>query len=74
MKLIYRNLADYCAQVIDDYQDRVQHVLMMLDHYHCSLQYADYELYNDMANAISDYCEESSYDPSEIDIEELLYY
>lgn len=73
MELIYRDLANYCTQVIEDFELRVKHTLNVIDSDRCSLQHADYSLYSEMESAISDYCEENNLDFSEIDIETLIY-
>lgn len=72
MELIYRDLANYCAQVIDDFELRVKHALNCIDRNRCSLQHADYSLYSDMESAVSDYCTETGILPEDIDIELII--
>lgn len=72
MELIYRDLSNYCSQVIDDFELRVKHVLTVIAKNRCSLQHADYSLYSEIESAVSDYCEENEIDATEIDLEEII--
>ena len=73
MELIYRDLANYCTQVIDDFELRVKSALSDIDSNRCTLQYADYSLYSDIQNAVYDYCLDNNIEYDSIDIESIIY-
>ena len=73
--LNYRDLANYLADNIEDYELRVQVALNCIDHNRCSLQQADYQLYSEMADMIEEYISDNDLDidPDDIDIETLMF-
>lgn len=75
MELIYRDLARFMAETIEDYEPRLQVALNRIDHNRCSLQQADYQLYSEMADLIEEYISDNDLDidPDEIDIETLMF-
>ena len=73
MKLIYRELLDYCTEVIEDFALRLNAALAQTSCCRCSLQHCDYNLYSEIESAISDYCTDNNLDSLSIDIETLIY-
>lgn len=75
MELIYRDLAKYLAETIEDYEPRIQVALNRIDHNRCSLQQADYQLYSEMVDSVEEYISDNDLDidPDEIDIETLMF-
>lgn len=75
MELIYRDLAKFMAETIEDYEPRLQVALNRIDHNRCSLQQADYQLYSEMADLVEEYISDNDLDidPDEIDIETLMF-
>lgn len=75
MELIYRDLAKFMAETIEDYELRIQVALNCIDHNRCSLQQADYQLYSEMADLIEEYISDNDLDidPDDIDIETLMF-
>lgn len=71
MELIYRDLAKYMAENIEDYEDRVQAALNSRS----SLQHTDYNLYCQMVDLVADYIEDNELDilPEDIDIEYIMF-
>jgi hypothetical protein len=75
MELIYRDLAKFMAETIEDYELRIQVALNCIDHNRCSLQQADYQLYSEMADLVEEYISDNDLDidPDDIDIETLMF-
>lgn len=75
MELIYRDLANYLAETIEDYEPRLQVALNRIDHNRCSLQQADYQLYSEMVDLVEEYITDNDLDidPDDIDIETLMF-
>ena len=73
MELIYRELAAYMAQTIEDYEHRLAVALNIMDRNRCPIQYADYNLYTEMMNQIDEYCYDNDLNPDDIDIDTVLF-
>lgn len=73
MENILKTLAQYCEYNISDYEDRAQLALRRIDRERASLQMVDNHLYNEMADAIEEWCEDNEVDADDIDVEEVLF-
>lgn len=75
-----KEIAAYCADHIEDYEMKVHIALNRIDHMRCPLEMADPMLYDEMYDAIADWCDDNdiSYDDwdddSRIEPEEILFY
>lgn len=67
----------YCARHIPSYKSRVKRAMGKMDYNHCPLRMADRELYEEMQNAIADWCDihgtSYEFDLSDIDPELVLF-
>lgn len=66
-------VADYCAENILGWEERVQIALMIIDRWRCSLEQADSALYNDIVDAIDECAEDYEIDAENIDIEDVIW-
>lgn len=74
MELIYRELAEYMANNIEDFEVRVQIALKRIDRNRCPLQMADYSLYSEMVDLVEEWANDNDFeDIDEIDIESILF-
>lgn len=75
MEQLFRHLAEYISETVEDYEIRVQLALNVIDRDRCSLQFADSRLYDAMYDAISEYIADNELDinPDDIDIETLMF-
>ena len=75
-----KEIAAYCADHIEDYEVRVQLALNRIDRMRCPLDMAAPDLFQEMYDAIADWCDDNdiSYDDwdddSRIDPEDVLFY
>lgn len=68
-----KRISAYCVENIWDYEERLSHALHKMDYFRCPLKIADSGLYNDIQEAIDDYCQDYNLDSRQIDIEELIF-
>lgn len=71
----YKELVVFVSDRIEDYEERVQLALNLIDHNRCSLQQADGILYSQMYDAVSEFISDNdlSISPDEIDLETVLF-
>ena len=74
-QLHYVDLAAFISDRIEDYEERVQLALNLIDHNRCSLQQADSILYSQMYDAVCEYVSDNDLDIDldEIDLETVLF-
>ena len=58
---------DYCAERIDDFEERAQAARAIRGSRRCSLSAADSSLYEEIGRMLDDFCEETGIAPDEID-------
>lgn len=75
METIYRELAQFMAETIEDYELCCQLALKKIGRNRCSLQQADNSLYNQMYDATEEYIIDNELDIEidEIDIETIFF-
>lgn len=73
MEDLYKTLADYCRENIEDYDERVDRALTLIDKWRAPLYQVDSSLYNAMMDMIDEWGEENEVDVEEVDIEELIF-
>jgi hypothetical protein len=66
-------VVDYCVENIWEFEERVQMALDKIDHWRCPLQQADYSLYNDIMDAITDCAIDYDIDADSIDVEDVIF-
>jgi len=69
---IYKILRNYCRKVIDNYDDFEDLALDKINDLRCSLQYASPELYDKMADAVEEYCDDHDIE-NEFDVEDVFW-
>lgn len=57
---------------VEFYEDRLQLALNKMDRMRCPMRMADDGLYDEMCDAVEDWCEDNDIDFYEIDLEELI--
>lgn len=67
-----KELAAYVRNNVDFFEERLQRALDKMDRTRCPLSFADQELYDDISNAIDDWCWENDVDGSDWDYEDLI--
>lgn len=60
-KKMLKEIAAYCRNNIEDYELRVQLALKRMERNRCSLRMADSELFDEMVDAISDWCADNDF-------------
>ena len=73
MKDVKKALAEYCKQEIWDYDMKVDIALGYINRMRCPLSMAFPTLYNEMEEAIGEYCEDNELDAEEFDVEEIFW-
>lgn len=75
MEQIYKDLAKFMVETIEDYENRAQLALNIIDHNRCSLQQADNSLYNKMYDTAEEFINDNKLDVDidDIDIETILF-
>ena len=58
---------------IEDFNHRYEFALCRMDRYRCPLSHADQKLYEEMYDALSDWCEDNELDIDDFDIEEIIF-
>lgn len=67
-----KKIAAYCAGNVWEYEERLEMALNKMDYFRMPLKMADIGLYNDIADAVDDYCSDFGLDADEVDIEEMV--
>lgn len=67
-----KNIAAYCAKNVWEYEERLGMALSKMDYFRMPLKIADVGLYNDIADAVDDYCNDYGLNADEVDIEEMI--
>ena len=72
---LYNTLIPILQNRIDDYEVRVQHALTVIGNNRCSLQHADWRLYNDIYDVVEEFINDGglAINADDIDIEELMF-
>lgn len=67
-----KEIAAFVRNNIEDYEERLQLALKRMDRMRCPMRMADDGLYDEMCDAVEDWCEDNDIDFYEIDLEELI--
>ncbi len=67
-----KEIAAYVRNNVEFFEERLQRALNKMDRTRCPLSFADQELYDDISNAIDDWCWENDVDGSDWDYEDLI--
>lgn len=67
-----KKIAAFCAENIWEYDERLGMALSKMDYFRMPLKIADVGLYNDIADAIDEYCNDYGLNADEVDIEEMI--
>lgn len=67
-----KEIAAYVRNNVDDYEERLQLALNRMDRMRCPLRFADQELYDDISNAIDDWCWDNEVNNEDWDYEDLI--
>lgn len=66
-----KEIAAYVRNNVEDYEDRLQLALKRMDRMRCSLRMADGSLYDEIVDAIEDWCWDND-DNDDWDYEDLI--
>lgn len=67
-----KEIAAYVRNNVEDYEERLQLALKRMDRMRCPMRMADDGLYDEMCDAIDDWCWENDVDGSDWDYEDLI--
>lgn len=67
-----KEIAAYVRNNVEFYEDRLQLALNKMDRMRCPLSFADQELYDDISNAIEDWCWDHEVDNEDWDYDDLI--
>lgn len=67
-----KEIAAYVRNNVEDYEERLQLALKRMDRMRCPLSFADQELYDDISNAIDDWCWDNEVNNEDWDYEDLI--
>ena len=70
---ILHELYRYCKEHIYRFDDKESLALDEIDQWRCPLDMADESLYNEMMDAIGDYCEDHDLNPDDYDVEDVFW-
>jgi hypothetical protein len=73
MEEMYKTLAQYCKDNIEDYEERVDRALTLIDRWRAPLYQVDSSLYGAMVDMVDEWGEENEINVEEVDIEELIF-
>ena len=78
MEEMYKSLAEYCRENIEDYDEKVSYALGQIDKWRAPLHMVDNSLFMEISDAIDDWCDENDYDVDEvgadIEVDELIFH
>ena len=66
-----KEIAAYVRNNVEFFEDRLQMALNKMDRMRCPLSFADQELYDDISNAIDDWCLDNEVD-NDLDYDDLI--
>jgi hypothetical protein len=67
-----KELAAYVRNNVEFFEERLQLALNKMDRMRCPLQMADEELYNDIINAIEEWCDDNEVCYDEVDWDDAI--
>lgn len=67
-----KEIAAYVRNNVEYFEERLQMALDKMERNRCPLSFADQELYDDISNAIDDWCLDTDVDGSDWDYEDLI--
>lgn len=67
-----KELAAYVRNNVEDYEERLQLAFKRMDRMRCPLSFADQELYDDIINAIEDWCDDYEVCYDDVDWDEVI--
>lgn len=66
-------LLDYCKDTINDFEERASRAIDKIAYWRCSLEYADPDLCDEIADAIADCAEDYGIDSDNITEEDVIW-
>lgn len=66
-------LLDYCKDTIQDFEERVSMAIDKIAYWRCSLEHADPDLYDEIADAITDCAADYGIDSDNITEEDVIW-
>lgn len=66
-------LLDYCKDTIQDFEERASMAIDKIAYWRCSLEYADPDLCDEIADAIADCAEDYGIDAENITEEDVIW-
>lgn len=71
-----KEIVIYCNEHVDDFDARVRVALGRIDRYRCPLKMVDGSLYNEIEDAICEYCEDNDVAQEDLalDPEDIIYF
>lgn len=67
-----KEIAAYVRNNVEDYEERLQLAFKRMDRLRCPLSFADQELYDDIINAIEDWCDDYEVSYDEVNWDEVI--
>lgn len=67
-----KEIAAYVRNNVEFFEERLQLALNKMERMRCPLSFADQELYDDISNAIDDWCCDNEVDNDDWDYEDLI--
>lgn len=67
-----KEVAAFVRNNVEFFEERLQLALNKMDRMRCPLSFADEELYNDIINAIEEWCWDNDVDCSEVDWDDAI--
>lgn len=67
-----KELAAHVRNNVEFFEERLQLALNKMERMRCPLSFADQELYDDISNAIDDWCWDNEVDNDDWDYEDLI--
>lgn len=67
-----KEIAAYVRNNVEFFEDRLQLALNKMDRMRCPLSFADQELYDNISNAIDDWCWDNEVDNEDLDYDALI--
>lgn len=67
-----KEIAAYVRNNVEFFEERLQLALNKMDRMRCPLSFADEELYDDISNAIDDWCWDNEVDNEDWDYDDLI--
>lgn len=67
-----KEIAAYVRNNVEFFEDRLQLALNKMDRLRCPLSFADEELYNDIVNAIEEWCDDNEVCYDEVDWDDAI--